>query len=63
MAGVVDVTDYINTYALNDSWTHFLAGAGIADANGDPTDPGNSLSSFFDTGEYFTHAEISWSPS
>ncbi|MDX2475590.1 MAG: carbohydrate porin [Candidatus Krumholzibacteria bacterium] len=93
VAGIVDVTDYINTYALNDPWTHFLnqafatdptisapspglgaavsvrighhflAGAGIADANGDPTDPVNSLSSFFDTGEYFTHAEISWSPS
>ena len=93
VAGLVDVTDYINTYALNDPWTHFLnqafatdptipapspglgaavtsrisrhfyANAGIADANGDPTDPGNSLSSFFDTGEYFTHIDLSWSPS
>ncbi len=34
--------------------------AGIADANGDPGDPGNPLSSFFETGEYFSHVEVGW---
>ncbi len=36
---------------------------GLADANGDPTDPGDSFDSFFDTGEYFTHLEFGWTPS
>jgi porin len=33
---------------------------GIADANGDPADPGDSFHSFFDTGEYFSHLELGW---
>jgi len=33
---------------------------GIADANGDPTDPGNCFSSFFGDAEYFTHMEVGW---
>jgi porin len=34
--------------------------AGIADANGDPTEPDKSAESFFEDNEYFTHAEIGW---
>jgi porin len=34
--------------------------AGIADANGDPTEPDKSVESFFEDNEYFTHAEIGW---
>ena len=34
--------------------------AGITDANGDPTDPGNAFDSFFDDAEYFAHIEIGW---
>jgi porin len=37
---------------------YFLGG--IADANGDPTDPGNFCHSFFSTTEYFKHAEFGW---
>ena len=33
---------------------------GMADANGDPADPGNSFDSFFNTGEYFSHLELGW---
>lgn len=36
---------------------------GIADANGDPTDPGDSFDSFFDVSEYFSHIEVGWIPS
>jgi len=36
---------------------------GIADANGDPTDPGNSFDSFFDDAEFFTHLEAGWAES
>ena len=36
---------------------------GIADANGDPTDPGNAFDSFFDDAEFFTHLEVGWVPS
>ncbi|BHH84768.1 carbohydrate porin [Desulforhopalus sp. 52FAK] len=42
---------------------HVYLLGGIADANGDPTDPGNGFESFFDQGEYFTHLEIGWVPS
>lgn len=42
---------------------HLYALGGIADANGDPTDPGNGFESFFDQGEYFTHLELGWIPS
>ena len=34
--------------------------AGIADANGDPTDIGDSVNSFFSDSEFFTHLEIGW---
>ena len=37
--------------------------AGIADANGDPTDPGNAFNSFFDDAEFFTHLEVGWAAS
>ena len=37
--------------------------AGLADTNGDPTDPGNMIDSFFDDGEYFKHVELGWTPS
>ena len=33
---------------------------GLAYSNGDPTDPGNSLESFFNDSEYFTHIEVGW---
>ena len=33
---------------------------GIADANGDPTDIGNSINSFFSVAEFFTHIEVGW---
>jgi porin len=32
--------------------------AGIADANGDPTDIGDSVNSFFSESEFFTHIEV-----
>ena len=34
--------------------------AGLADANGDPTDPGEGFDTFFDDREYFSHLEIGW---
>jgi len=36
---------------------------GLADANGDPTDPGDWFESFFDDQEYFYHLEIGWASS
>jgi porin len=36
----------------------FYVVAGVADANGHPTDPGESIDSFFHEGEYFTHIEL-----
>ena len=39
---------------------NFYVLGGIADANGDPTDPGDSFDSFFDDAEYFTHIEVGW---
>ena len=33
---------------------------GIADANGDPSDPASTFNSFFDDTEYFKHIEIGW---
>ena len=33
---------------------------GIADANGDPTEPEDFFDSFFGDAEYFTHAEVGW---
>jgi porin len=37
--------------------------AGLADTNGDPTDPGDMIDSFFDDREYFKHVELGWTPS
>ncbi len=34
--------------------------AGLADTNGDPSDPGEAFDSFFDTAEYFKHVEAGW---
>ena len=89
-AGVVDVTDYLDVYALVNPWTEFTnlsfstnptipapnqglgaalrwlftpntyLVAGLADANGDPHRPDDFFSSFFDTREYFYHAEVGW---
>ena len=36
---------------------------GVADTNGDPTNPEDFFSSFFDDSEYFTHVEVGWTPS
>jgi porin len=88
IAGIVDVTDYLDIYGLVNPWTQFsnlsfstgptipvpnqgLGAAfgamltdniyiigGIADANGDPTNPIESFNTFFDNHEYFTHVEI-----
>jgi porin len=33
---------------------------GIADANGNPNEPGDFFDSFFDDAEYFTHVEVGW---
>ncbi len=33
---------------------------GLADTNGDPTDPGEGFDTFFDDHEYFSHLEIGW---
>ncbi len=37
--------------------------AGLADANGDPTDPGEGFNTFFDDREYFSHIEVGWTTS
>jgi porin len=39
---------------------HLYLLGGAEDANGDPTDPGNALSSFFGTGELYSHVEFGW---
>ena len=36
---------------------------GLADANGDPTEPGDWFESFFDDREYFYHLEVGWTSS
>jgi porin len=40
----------------------FLIG-GLADLNSDPTDPWQTVDSFFSDHEYFKHIEIGWTPS
>jgi len=42
---------------------HFYAIIGFADANGDPTDPGEGFDTFFDDAEYFKHLELGWTSS
>jgi len=39
---------------------HYYVLAGLADANGAPSDPWDSVESFFDDGEYFKHLELGW---
>ena len=39
---------------------NFYLLGGVADANGDPTDPGNAFDSFFSDAEFFTHIEVGW---
>ncbi len=39
---------------------HIYIVTGIADSNGDPSDPYNNFDTFFNDHEYFTHAEIGW---
>jgi len=36
---------------------------GLADTNGDPSEPGDMWDSFFDDHEYFTHLEVGWTTS
>jgi porin len=90
VAGVVDVTDYLDVYGMINPWTSFsnlafltnpsipapnqgigaafgmLATdniylvAGMADTNGDPSEPGDMADSFFDEKEYFYHLEVGW---
>lgn len=46
-------------WRLSDSWAVLF---GIADANGDPTDPAESARRFFETGEMFKHVGFGWIP-
>ncbi|MGB5611054.1 MAG: carbohydrate porin [Sedimenticolaceae bacterium] len=39
---------------------HYYVLAGLADANGDPSDPWDSVDTFFNDGEYFKHIEAGW---
>lgn len=91
--GVVDTTDYVDTYSLMDPWSdfnnlafstdptipapdqglgaaaritvmdHFYVLGGLADANGDPTDPLEGFQTFFEVAEFFSHLEIGWAAS
>lgn len=90
LAGIVDVTDYVDVYGFVNPWTDFInlafstnptmpapdqglgaavrwsftddfyVLAGLADANGDPGDPKDSIDSFFGDHEYFKHIELGW---
>ena len=90
VAGIVDVTDYVDVFGMVSPWTafsnlafstnptipapnqglgvaasvfltdNFYVLGGLADANGDPTDPGDSFDSFFNISEYFSHIEFGW---
>ena len=92
VAGIVDVTDYVDTYSLVSPWSDFFNLAfstdptipapnqglgiaasfmvtdtiymlgGLADTNGDPTDPLDSFDSFFNTAEFFSNFEVGWIP-
>jgi porin len=39
---------------------HYYVLAGLADANGDPRDPMDSVDGFFNEREYFKHIEVGW---
>lgn len=42
---------------------NYYVTAGLADANGDPTDPMNGFETFFNDREYFEHIELGWARS
>lgn len=46
-------------WRIDENWVIL---GGIADANGDPSDPVNSAKEFFETGETFKHLAIGWTP-
>jgi len=46
-------------WRLDDNWGLL---AGLADANGDPSDPFDSVTNLFDEGELFKHVAIGWAP-
>lgn len=88
--GIVDSTDYTDTYAFVNPWTDFVNSAflnaptipfpsqglgaavrwnlsdqfyvlgGLANSNGDPTQPWKEFETFFGDHEYFKHIEIGW---
>lgn len=90
IAGITDVTDYVDVYALGNPWSEFsnlafstnptipspnqglgFAGririgqnvyvlAGLANANGEPSDPFRSVADFRSEPEIFAHAEFGW---
>ena len=46
-------------WRLSDRWTVL---GGLANANGDPSDPWDSADKLFDSGETFKHLALGWSP-
>ena len=46
-------------WRLSDNWTVL---GGLANANGDPSDPLDSADELFDSGETFKHLALGWSP-
>ncbi|MDX1293270.1 MAG: carbohydrate porin, partial [Hyphomonas sp.] len=46
-------------WQLDDNWALL---AGLADANGDPSDPFESAKNLFDEGELFKHIAVGWAP-
>jgi len=46
-------------WRLSDRWTVL---GGLANANGDPSDPWDSAEKLFDSGETFKHLALGWSP-
>ena len=94
-AGILDVTDYLDAFALASPWLHFMNFAfstgsatiglpndaavgvafgtmlsdnlyliaGIADTNGDPSDPFKGFDNFFSDNEYFKSVEIGYTSS
>ena len=46
-------------WRLTDNWTLM---AGLVDANGDPSEPFDSVKNLFDEGELFKHIAVGWAP-
>ena len=95
VAGLLDITDYLDVFALASPWTGFmnfafstgsntiplpgdaalgLAGAtmlndnwfvigGLADMNGEPTDPFETIDTFFNENKYLKSIELGWTAS